>query len=115
MSSSDVTPISTAEWAAELIKLSDAGHCNVEVVDDDESREFAEDVRALNRDWQPGEIPRVPIGYRDGVAWRRGRATPRPSRGRVPRTRRGTSRARARSPGSSSDGDEPDDVAGGAP
>jgi hypothetical protein len=98
-------PCSFAEASAEIQLLGEAGYCHIEIGDDEESQAFAADVRRLNPDWQPGEIPKVPAGYPDGralcapVATRPvGRvqvAARAPRRGSVRSVRSGRSRARA--------------------
>jgi hypothetical protein len=48
------------EYMAALVLLNDQGHApNVTVGDDEDSQQFVTEVRRLNRDWQPGGIPRV--------------------------------------------------------
>jgi hypothetical protein len=105
---------------AEIMLLTDAGYAKGEVGDDDESQEFARDVRRLNRNWRPGQIPRVPAGYQNGIAWRQspGRerrpAPPRAQRGRAPRS----ATRRTRRAGVSRDGPaspSPDVVQGDRP
>jgi predicted nucleic acid-binding Zn ribbon protein len=54
---------SFAEWMAECLLLGERGHGNARPGDDEESQKFAADVRELNHDWQPGQIPHVPRGY----------------------------------------------------
>jgi hypothetical protein len=58
-------PITVAEMMAELQLLAAQGHGNYKAGDDEESQEFAAQVRELNAGWTPGTIPRVPAGYRD--------------------------------------------------
>jgi hypothetical protein len=41
-------PVSVDQMIAELILLNDAGHCDGQVGDDEESQEFARKVRRLN-------------------------------------------------------------------
>jgi len=63
-------PVSVAETMGEWQLLADQGLCDYEPCDDEESQEFAADVRRLNPDWGPGAIPKVPRGYRDAAAER---------------------------------------------
>jgi hypothetical protein len=88
-----------------------------ELADDDESQNFGRDVEAANADWQPGEIPNVPRGYRSAAAVRRSQIRQRPVRiaarmKSTPRSREGRSTRRARS---ASSGRSPDDPSPGEP
>jgi hypothetical protein len=69
----------------------------VSVGDDEESLEFAGDVRALNHDWTPGDVPQVPAGYRPGAAERGRAAAPLVARIAVGRVAQRGSRRRTRS------------------
>jgi hypothetical protein len=107
--------VSFAEMILEIQLLADAGHCKAEPADDAESQKLAADGRRLNRDWKPGEIPRVPKGYRDGRALRvrihaptrlePARAAARTTR---PRERRATTRRLTRAGPSRDDPSEPE-------
>jgi hypothetical protein len=50
-----------------LTLLTDHGHIDGHTGDDEQSQQFAAEVRELNRDWQPGRIPRVPRVYSSSV------------------------------------------------
>jgi hypothetical protein len=108
-------PVSFDEMIAELFLL---GHAEPS---DDEERQFAEDVRVANPDWEPGSIPRLPTEIqlrefvRDAAPLypRSTRRVPvvRTQVGRAPRSRRSRATARARSPGSDDDDSEEPDLA----
>ena len=58
-------PVSAHEMTAEFLLFGRAV-----AADDEESQKFASDVRTLNSGWKPGDVPRVPVGYRSGAAYR---------------------------------------------
>jgi hypothetical protein len=80
-------------WMAQLVVLKDQGHLpDLKFGDDDESRQFVQDVRRLNRGWNLGQIAKVPTPM--GAQQRVVRAAPRP-REHAPRSRRARSTSRA--------------------
>jgi hypothetical protein len=94
-------PVTGAEMQAEWLLLSDLGYGNCKPGDDEESQQFAAQVRELNPGWQPGTIPRVPNHYRDARRERRDHATAgagrRPELVAAPRRAATTSRRRPQS------------------
>ena len=54
--------VSVGEMMAEIVLLAHG-----EMAQDEESQEFAADLRTLNSDWKPGGVPRVPDGYESCV------------------------------------------------
>jgi hypothetical protein len=86
--------VSAAEAMAEFVLLN-AG----EMAKDEESQQFESDVRQSNVGWKPGDVPRVPAGYRSGVAYRAalaGMARPVAAETRPREQRNGRPRERAR-------------------
>lgn len=59
------TTVSFAEMIAEMQLLRETGYGEGESGNDPESQAFAAEVRRLNANWEPGEIPRVPAGYEE--------------------------------------------------
>jgi hypothetical protein len=106
-------PITPAEMMAEFHML---GHG--EIGDDEESQQFFGEVERLNAGWKPGDVPRLPAGYRSGAAYRAVLASvarpvaveprPREQRNGRPREQRsGRGRSR-RGPPNSNDDPDPD-------
>jgi hypothetical protein len=56
-----------AAWMATTLLLGDRGYNDCKPGEDEESQSFAEEVRKANPDWEPGQLPAVPIRrFRDG-------------------------------------------------
>jgi hypothetical protein len=64
LSAAETRLYSVPEMMAEGILLADRGHGNSRPGDDPESQAFADEVRCLNPNWKPGEIPRGACGLR---------------------------------------------------
>jgi predicted nucleic acid-binding Zn ribbon protein len=111
--------VTKKQMVAEWILLGDHGHGEVEATDES-SRRFADQVRSLNRDWQPGQVPRVPqpkvlIREPASVACAKPPvgATSRPREHRAKPSRRGGSRDGPGRQGDDSDEPPPPPLAGG--
>jgi hypothetical protein len=75
-------------WMAQLVVLKDQGHLpNVTFGDDDDSRQFVQDVRRLNRSWKLGQIAKVPTPTSTHQLDVRSAPRPREHAPRVRRTR----------------------------